>query len=268
MARFSHLASGLCAVPRAREAGFIQPGCGMGSRFLRGARGGAVALVGLSGLLFSCSSGLARSDRPFGSAQPAAAHPGNTQGQSQGSREVQFTDTFEAPELEKQFELVARRVSPAVVAISATDVQVDGDGIQRHDEINPDRLSRVLEPVDRTVGTGFLIDSEGYVVTNEHVVGKAEQIWVTTDDHKVYPALVIGSDPRSDLAVLKIPGHNFPPVRFADGRAGRRGKWTIAIGTPYGRAGGGRWRSASASSARSAGRSPSSPARKTASTAT
>jgi serine protease Do len=214
----------------------------MGSRFLRGARGGAVALIGLSGLLFSCSSGLAHGDRPFGgAAQPAAAHSANAQGQpsAQGGREVQFTDTFEAPELEKQFELVARRVSPAVVAISATDVQVDGDGIQRHDEINPDKLSRVLEPVDRTVGTGFLIDSEGYVVTNEHVVGKAEQIWVTTDDHKVYPALVVGSDPRSDLAVLKIPGHNFPTVRFADGAAVRRGQWTIAIGNPYGMAGGG-----------------------------
>ena len=123
--------------------------------------------------MFSCSSGLAQGERLLG-AQPAAAHPANVQGQqsAQGSREVQFTDTFEAPELEKQFELVARRVSPAVVAISATDVQVDGDGIQRHDEINPDKLSRVLEPVDRTVGTGFLIDSEGYIVTNEHVVGK------------------------------------------------------------------------------------------------
>ena len=179
----------------------------MGSRVVRGARGGAVALVGLSGVLFSCSAmGLSQGGQARAqSAQSPAQSPAVAQ-------DVRVTDTFDAPELEKQFEAVAKRVSPAVVAISATDVPVDAEGVQRHEEVNPDRLSRVLEPVDRTVGTGFLLDPDGYIVTNEHVVGKAEQIWVTTDDHKVYPALVVGSDPRSDLAVLKIPAKDMPFV--------------------------------------------------------
>ena len=132
-------------------------------------------------------------------------------------------------------------MSPAVVAISATETRVDSDdnqGTQRSEEINADKLSNVLDTVDRTVGTGFVIDPEGYIVTNEHVVGKAEQVWVTLDDRKVYPAVVVGSDPRSDLAVLKIPAHNLATVKFADGDV-RRGQWSIAVGNPYGLAAGG-----------------------------
>jgi hypothetical protein len=70
------------------------------------------------------------------------------------------------------------------------------------------------------------------------VVGRASQIWVTTDDRKVYPAVVVGSDPRSDLAVLKIPARGLRPVTFATGPV-RRGQWTMAIGNPYGLAGDG-----------------------------
>jgi serine protease Do len=149
---------------------------------------------------------------------------------------VRVSDTFDAPQLEQQFELVARRVSPAVVAISATDSHLDTDDTQRSEDLNAEKLSNVLDTVDRTVGTGFVIDPEGYIVTNEHVVGKAEQVWVTMDDRKVYPALVVGSDPRSDLAVLKIPAHNLPTVKFAQGDA-CRGQWAVAIGNPYGLAG-------------------------------
>jgi serine protease Do len=217
----------------------------MGRGVVRGARGGAVALIGLSGLLFSCSTlGLAPRDPP-----PHADSPNLPQQASQtgaaaagtpaGSQPIRVVDTFDAAELEKQFEQLARRVSPAVVAISATDVQVDADGVARREEINPDRLTNVLDAVDRTVGTGFIIDPDGYIVTNEHVVGKAEQIWVTLDDRKVYPALVVGSDPRADLAVLKVPAAGLPTVKFADPATVRRGQWTVAIGNPYGLAAGG-----------------------------
>src|SRR4051794_4200264 len=215
----------------------------MGRGFVRGAllrggaRGGAVALFGLSGLLFSCSTaGVAATARQARAGGAPAAQAADALA---SDRPVQVTDTFDAAELEKQFEAVARRVSPAVVAISATDTSVQAAGIDRADELNPEKLSNVLDAVDRTVGTGFIVDPDGYIVTNEHVVGKAEQIWVTTDDKKVYPALVVGSDPRSDLAVIKIPAHNLPAVRVADGAAVRRGQWAIAIGNPYGMAAGG-----------------------------
>src|SRR5687768_16522572 len=100
--------------------------------------------------------------------------------------------------------------------------------------MNTEKLERVLARGTRMVGTGMVIDPDGYILTNEHVVGEAEQLWVTTDDKKVYPAMVIGSDPRADLAVLKIPARGLPAVTWADPAKIRRGQWTIAIGNPYG----------------------------------
>jgi serine protease Do len=95
----------------------------------------------------------------------------------------------------------------------------------------------MLDRVTRTVGTGFFVDADGYIVTNEHVVGDAEQLWITTDDRKVYPAVVVGSDPRADLAVLKIPATGMQVAKFAKPDAVCRGAWTIALGNPYGLAG-------------------------------
>ena len=154
-------------------------------------------------------------------------------------RNFRVDHNFDMAELQAQFEAVARRVAPAVVAISGADSSMDGDAAFRTEEINPDKLSSFLDTVDRTVGTGFIIDPDGYIVTNDHVAGKAEQLWVTTDDHKVYPAIVVGSDPRADICILKIPATNLPTVRFSDSGPVRRGQWTIALGNPYGMAVGG-----------------------------
>ncbi len=179
------------------------------------------ALMGLATTLVSCSA----------TRSPLATQPAT----QPSDREIRLTESFDAPALETQFRRLARQVSPAVVAIAACDARIEADGVQRSEEINPDKLAHVLEPVDRTVGTGFIVDSDGYVVTNEHVVGKAEQIWVITDDRKVYPAIIIGSDPRADLAVLKIPARGLPTVRFASADV-KRGQWAISIGNPYGMA--------------------------------
>ena len=150
-----------------------------------------------------------------------------------------IAENFGVADLEARFADVARRVAPAVVAISGADSAVEGDAALRSEEINPDRLTDVLDTVDRTVGTGFIIDPDGYIVTNDHVVGKAEQLWVTTDDHKVYPAIVVGSDPRQDIAIIKIPARNLPTVRLSEAGPVQRGQWTIALGNPYGLAVGG-----------------------------
>jgi len=196
----------------------------MGARAARLQRARTVALVGLSGLLVSCSTlGL-----PLNGAARATA----------ASDRIEVVDNFGATDLEHRFEDVASRVSAAVVAISATESAIETDATLRSDDINPDKLAGMLDAVDRTVGTGFFIDPAGYIVTNDHVVAKAEQLWVTTDSHKVYPAIVVGSDPRADLAVLKIPAAHMPTLRFARGAA-HRGQWTIAIGNPYGLAAGG-----------------------------
>jgi serine protease Do len=142
-------------------------------------------------------------------------------------------DTLELSGLEDRFQTIAARVSRSVVAISAACTSVDSEDAVRSDDLSAQKLRSMLDHTTRTVGTGFVIDHDGYVLTNEHVVADAQQLWVTTDDHKVYPALVVGTDPRADLAVLKIPTNTLPPVQFAD-RPVQRGQWTIAVGNPYG----------------------------------
>jgi serine protease Do len=82
-------------------------------------------------------------------------------------------------------------------------------------------------------GSGFFISSDGYAVTNNHVVQNAESVMVTTDNGKTYKAKVIGTDPRTDLALVKVDGNNFPYVKLAD-NAPRVGDWVIAVGNPFG----------------------------------
>jgi serine protease Do len=82
-------------------------------------------------------------------------------------------------------------------------------------------------------GSGFFISADGYAVTNNHVVDKAESVEVTTDDGKTLTAKVIGTDPRTDLALIKVDGGNFPFVQLAD-QAPRVGDWVIAVGNPFG----------------------------------
>jgi serine protease Do len=82
-------------------------------------------------------------------------------------------------------------------------------------------------------GSGFFITRDGFAVTNNHVVQNAENVQVTTDDGKIYSAKVIGTDTRSDLALIKIDGNDFPFVKLAD-NSPRVGDWVLAVGNPFG----------------------------------
>src|SRR5262249_54146798 len=83
-------------------------------------------------------------------------------------------------------------------------------------------------------GSGFFITADGYAVTNNHVVDKAETVEVTADDGKTYTAKVIGTDPRTDIALIKVEGRSdFPYVHLAD-KAPRIGDWVLAVGNPFG----------------------------------
>lgn len=141
---------------------------------------------------------------------------------------------LEANGLERQFEQVARSVTPSIVAISALGASSDTGASLLAKDIDAPRLAAALNRVSRTVGTGFVIDADGYILTAEHVVADAVQLWVTTDDHKVYPAMVVASDPRSDLAVLKVPARDLKAVTFAPPDSIRRGQWALTLGNPYG----------------------------------
>lgn len=82
-------------------------------------------------------------------------------------------------------------------------------------------------------GSGFFISADGFAVTNNHVVEKAESVQVTTDDGKTHKAKVIGTDPRTDLALIKVEDGPFPYVKLAD-KPPRIGDWVIAVGNPFG----------------------------------
>jgi serine protease Do len=82
-------------------------------------------------------------------------------------------------------------------------------------------------------GSGFFITADGYAVTNNHVVQNAENVQVTTEDGKTYSAKVIGTDQRTDLALIKVDGNDFPYVKLAD-HTPRVGDWVLAVGNPFG----------------------------------
>src|SRR5262249_47080606 len=83
-------------------------------------------------------------------------------------------------------------------------------------------------------GSGFFISADGFAVTNNHVVDKAESVEVTTDDGKTYTAKVIGTDSKTDLALIKLDGRSdFPYVKLSDTNP-RVGDWVLAVGNPFG----------------------------------
>ena len=83
-------------------------------------------------------------------------------------------------------------------------------------------------------GSGFIISGDGYVITNAHVVAKADEVTVTLTDKREFKAKVVGSDERTDIAVLKIDATGLPKVTMGDSDKIRVGEWVLAIGSPFG----------------------------------
>ncbi len=90
------------------------------------------------------------------------------------------------------------------------------------------------QQVPRGVGSGFIISSDGYVLTNAHVVEGADEVCVTLTDKREFKAKIIGSDRRTDVALVKIEGNNLPRLTMGDSSKLRVGEWVIAIGSPFG----------------------------------
>ena len=87
----------------------------------------------------------------------------------------------------------------------------------------------------RSMGSGFIVSSDGYVLTNNHVVEGADEIIVRLNDRRELPATLVGTDPRSDMAVLKIEnGDDLPVVQVGRSRDLKVGEWVFAIGSPFG----------------------------------
>jgi serine protease Do len=136
------------------------------------------------------------------------------------------------------FTALVARVSPAVVTIaSKLDVQQTSEqgspfpfGFQ-----TPFGMQRERPHAVEARGSGFLIDADGTIVTNNHVVNNAKSVEVTLADGSHYPAKIIGRDERTDLAVLRIDaGHKLPFIDLGDSSQVKPGEWVIAVGNPFG----------------------------------
>ncbi len=150
--------------------------------------------------------------------------------------------------LQDAFAAVVEKVKPAVVYISAvqiTHVQDDphqfyygdpNDFLYRY--FNGEEPPQRAHPRDQRMegtGSGVIINPEGYILTNNHVVQNADELTVTLSDDKTYKGKVIGTDPRTDLAIIKIKAPaDLPYVSLGDSAAMRVGDWVLALGSPFG----------------------------------
>ena len=129
------------------------------------------------------------------------------------------------------------RVRPAVVTITSTG-RIDADASANDGEdAMPGRRGAPQHGAgtSKALGSGFLVDAQGHVVTNNHVVAGASKVVVTLDDGRELDAKVIGRDPRTDLAVLQVDaGKDLPFVSLGDSDKARPGDWVVAMGNPFG----------------------------------
>lgn len=97
----------------------------------------------------------------------------------------------------------------------------------------PGRRSEPEEEIEQGVGSGIIISPDGYIVTNNHVVEDASKITVTLNDKQVFDGQVIGTDPSTDLALVKIDAQNLPFIQFANSDEVQVGQWVVAVGNPF-----------------------------------
>src|SRR6185503_2436107 len=137
-------------------------------------------------------------------------------------------------DLSEAFAAVAEHVKPSVVYIRS----------QRTEHANAQRVPPGMErffprfrqkpEIEQGSGSGFIVSADGYILTNNHVVEGAEQVTVRLLDRREFKAKVVGTDPNTDVAVVKIDAKNLPPVALGNSDDARVGEWVLAIGNPLG----------------------------------
>ena len=153
-----------------------------------------------------------------------------------------FSIFSNAKDVPSSFADLAEKLMPSVVNISTTQTVTTNKNPFPFQFPPGSRLEDMFKefgvPETRkamALGSGFIIDAKGIVVTNNHVIKGAEDILVRVNGDKEYKVTIIGSDPLSDIAVLKMETKNkFIPVKFGDSDKARIGDWVIAIGNPFG----------------------------------
>ncbi len=134
---------------------------------------------------------------------------------------------------------IAAKVTPAVVNIQAVKVQPGrvyqdpfGGGLFDDGSFGG-RMLREPDQKSQSIGSGVIIDAKGLIITNNHVAGGATQLTVTLPDRRRFPAKLLGTDPASDVAVLKIDAPNLPTLKFVDSDKANVGDIVLAVGSPF-----------------------------------
>jgi serine protease Do len=201
----------------------------MHKRFLGGRfRAGAVAVVAtlaLAGFYELGAAGVGNSGNP-----PATIHA-TTRSEAASGR---------------GYSAMLKRVLPAVVNISNSRVVKNGEGeSQGQGQLDPffrqffgddfsNRFNVPKDRVEKSLGSGVIVSPEGYILTNAHVVDGAKEVTVTLADKREMKGRVVGSDPRADVAVVKIEGSNFPSLTLGDSDKVQVGDIVLAVGDPFG----------------------------------
>ncbi len=153
--------------------------------------------------------------------------------------------------LDQAMETLAARVTPAIVNVTVTSrAKADMAGGEVPDGLQDSpfgqffgrqfgqQFGRQMRPqqprVEHSLGSGVIISSDGYIVTNNHVVDGASDVRVTMSDRRILPAKVVGTDPLTDLAVIKVDGKNLPNAPWGDSTKLHPGQTVLAFGNPFG----------------------------------
>ena len=174
-------------------------------------------------------------------ADPSQAYSEDTQG---------VIETNQADQLSKAFEKVADVITPSVVTISAI-TKAKAQPQHRRGKNDPyfdpykqffgdDLFDRLFPDQGENgggqqgMGTGVIVDKEGHILTNNHVVAGADEVTVRLPNEKSYKAKIIGTDPKTDLAVIQIKGLDLTPANLGDSDHLKIGEWVVAAGNPFG----------------------------------
>lgn len=186
----------------------------------------------------------------------------SSQNTAQAQTPLAGQPTTPAPELVTglpDFTKLVAQVGPAVVSVQAEIgskpqklgklQQVDPEEEEGDDQI-PEFFRRFfgpgigmgpmqpgqpnMRPRGTSLGTGFIISSDGYILTNHHVIDGADSVRVRLADRRELTAKIVGSDPQSDVALLKVEGKGLPVMRIGDSSTLKPGQWVVAIGSPFG----------------------------------
>ena len=142
-------------------------------------------------------------------------------------------------DLEHAFETIGQAIDPSVVAVATSRVVTgrDDEPPATVEEFLRRHLEGRIPPQSRTergLGSGVVVNTNGHIVTNNHVVERADDLVVFLSDGRRLKATVVGTDPRTDLAVIKVEATDLVPARFGNSDEVKVGQWVAAFGSPFG----------------------------------